>query len=219
MANLGQSTDCWRTFQRREWLDHFFAGIRMTQDIPPQSLKLSKTIVLVGLMGAGKTCIGTQLAAKLGLPFVDADTEIELAAGCSVADIFELYGESAFREGERRVIARLLNDPVHVLATGGGAFLDADTRQEIRARAISVWLRADLNLLVSRTGRRGSRPLLGNGDRREILEKLITERHPIYAEADLVIDSARESPAKTVDRLIGALESFCGQSSVAGAVQ
>ncbi len=191
----------------------------MTQDVPPQSLKLSKTIVLVGLMGAGKTCIGTRLAAKLGLPFVDADTEIEQAAGCSVPDIFELYGESEFREGERRVIARLLKGPVQVLATGGGAFMDTATRQDVRDRAISVWLRADLNLLVNRTGRRANRPLLRNVNRREMLERLIKERHPIYAEADLVIDSAREAPDITVDRLIGALEQFTGESAAAGAVQ
>ena len=187
----------------------------MTQDVPPKSLKLSRTVVLIGLMGAGKTCIGTRLAAKLGLPFVDADIEIERAAGCSVPDIFELYGESAFREGERRVIARLLKDPVHVLATGGGAFMDIATRQAIRERAISVWLRADLNLLVSRTGRRAGRPLLENGNRREILEQLIEERHPIYAEADVVIDSARESPDLTVDRLIGAIEKFIRDKAVA----
>jgi shikimate kinase len=191
----------------------------MTQDLPPQSLKLSKPIVLVGLMGAGKTCIGTRLAAKLGLPFVDADTEIERAAGCSVPDIFELYGETEFRKGERRVIARLLKDPVHVLATGGGAFMDNATRKEVRNRAISVWLRADLNLLVSRTGRRASRPLLENGNRRDILKRLIDERHPIYAKADLVIDSARESPDLTVDRLINALDKFTGESAVADAVK
>ena len=191
----------------------------MTKDIPPKSLKLSKTIVLVGLMGAGKTCIGMRLAARLGLPFVDADTEIERAAGCSVPDIFELYGESEFREGERRVIARLLKDSPHVLATGGGSFMDAATRQEIRDQAVSVWLRADLNLLVSRTGRRAGRPLLKNGDRRAILEQLIEERHPIYAEADLVIESARESPGITVDRLIDALKQFTGESVVAGAAQ
>ena len=191
----------------------------MTQEVPPQSLKPSKTIVLVGLMGAGKTCIGTRLAVKLGLPFVDADTEIERAAGCSVPDIFELYGESEFREGERRVIARLLKGPVQVLATGGGAFMDTATRQDVRDRAISVWLRADLNLLVNRTGRRANRPLLRNVNRREMLERLIKERHPIYAEADLVIDSAREAPDITVDRLIGALEQFTGESAAAGAVQ
>ena len=147
------------------------------------------------------------------------NTEIERAAGCSVPDIFELYGETEFREGERRVIARLLKDPVQVLATGGGAFMDTATRQEIRDRAISVWLRADLNLLVSRTGRRADRPLLEKGDRREILERLIEERHPIYAGADLVIDSARESPDLTVDRLISALEDFIGKSATADAVQ
>lgn len=190
----------------------------MTQDAPPQSLKLSKSVVLVGLMGAGKTCIGTRLAAKLGLPFVDADTEIERAAGCSVSDIFELYGESAFREGERRVIARLLKGPVQVLATGGGAFMDSATRQEIGARAISVWLRADLSLLVSRTGRRADRPLLQDGNRREILARLIKERHPVYGQADLVIDSAREAPEITVDRLIGALEKFTRESAETGAI-
>ena len=190
----------------------------MTQDTPPQSLKLSKSVVLVGLMGAGKTCIGIRLAAKLGLPFVDADTEIERAAGCSVSDIFELYGESAFREGERRVIARLLKDPVQVLATGGGAFMDSATRQEISDRAISVWLRADLNLLVSRTGRRADRPLLQDGNRREILARLIKERHPIYAQADVVIDSARESPEVTVDRLIGALERLTRESAETSAI-
>ena len=191
----------------------------MTQDAPSKPLKLSKPVVLVGLMGAGKTCIGTRLAEKLDLPFVDADSEIEKAAGCSVPDIFEIYGESEFREGERRVISRLLKDPVHVLATGGGAFMDSETRHEVQERAISVWLRADLDLLFSRTGRRSSRPLLKNGDRRKILEKLIKERHPVYAEADLVIDSARESPDITVDRLIAALETFTSDAAVADAAQ
>lgn len=191
----------------------------MTQDVTPQTLKLSKTVVLVGLMGAGKTCIGTRLAARLNLPFVDADSEIERAAGCSIADIFELYGESEFREGERRVIKRLLKDPVHVLATGGGAFMDTATRQTIRDKAISVWLRADLNLLVSRTSRRVSRPLLQNGNPRDVLKRLIEERHPVYAEANLVIESARESPDITVDRLIGALDQFSRESAVAGATR
>jgi shikimate kinase len=191
----------------------------MTQDLPLQSLKLSKTVVLVGLMGAGKTCIGSRLAAKLGLPFVDADAEIEQAAGCSVPDIFELYGEDEFREGERRVISRLLKDPVHILATGGGAFMDSETRKEVRERAISVWIRADLNLLVSRTGRRNGRPLLNNGDRREILKRLIEERHPIYGKADLVIESARENPDITVDRLISLLKEFTEKESVSGAAQ
>ena len=174
---------------------------------------LTKTVVLVGLMGAGKSCIGSRLAERLGLPFVDADLEIEKAAGCSVTDIFELYGEAAFRDGERRVIARLLHDPVQVLATGGGAFMDPETRAQIRTTAISVWLRADLSLLLSRTARRGNRPLLRNGARRETLKRLVAERHPVYAEADIVVDSAREAPEATVDRVMEALRAFLDASS------
>ncbi len=171
-------------------------------------LDVPKTIVLVGLMGAGKTCIGSRLAERLGLAFVDADTEIEMAAGCSISDIFEVYGEDAFRDGERRVIVRLLGSPVHVLATGGGAFIDADTRSRMKRQAISIWLRADLDLLVSRVGRRGNRPLLAGGNRREVLEALIAERYPIYAEADIVVDSGRESPDVTVDRVIEAVRAY-----------
>jgi len=162
--------------------------------------------VLVGLMGAGKTCIGTLLAERLGLPFVDADDEIEKAAGCSITDIFELYGEEEFRAGERRVIKRLLRQPVRVIATGGGAYMDKETRKSIAKSAISVWLRADLDLLVKRTARRDNRPLLKNGDRREILQRLIAERHPVYGEADLVIDSGKESPNITVKKLLAALQ-------------
>ena len=177
----------------------------MTSD---SSLNISQTIVLVGLMGAGKTCIGSRLAERLGLPFVDADSEIEKAAGCTIPDIFELYGETAFRDGERRVIARLLKGPKQVLATGGGAFMDTETRQLIKKCAVSVWLRADLDLLLSRTMRRNDRPLLKNANRRETLERLIAERHPVYADADVVVDSARESPDVTVDRMIEAVRSF-----------
>lgn len=168
-------------------------------------LVVPKTIILVGLMGAGKTCIGARLADRLGLGFVDADAEIELAAGCSISDIFELYGEAAFRDGERRVIARLLKGPVCVMAAGGGAFMDAQTRAAMRARAISVWLRADLDLLVSRVGRRNSRPILKGGNRREILKSLIEERYPVYAEADIVVDSVNEPPGVTVERVLQAL--------------
>lgn len=165
----------------------------------------SRTVVLVGLMGAGKTCIGQRLAARLGLPFTDADDEIEQAAGCSIPDIFELYGEQAFRDGERRVIARLLDGPAQVLATGGGAYMDPDTRALIAQRAVSVWLRADIDLLLSRTARRGDRPLLAKGDRRATLERLMAERYPIYAEADVVVDSVNESPDVTVERVLTAL--------------
>ena len=121
-------------------------------------LSVPKTIVLVGLMGAGKSCVGRRLATVLGLPFIDADKEIEEAAGCSIPDLFSRYGEAAFRDGERRVIHRLLKGPLHVLATGGGAFIDPGTRAEIRAKGISIWLRADLELLVR--GQRSPRRLL-----------------------------------------------------------
>lgn len=167
-------------------------------------------------MGAGKTCIGSRLADRLKMPFVDADVEIEKAAGCAVSDIFELYGEEAFRDGERRVIARLLNDPTQVLATGGGAFMDNSTRKEVRDNAISIWLRADLDLLLSRTGRRNDRPLLKDGQQRDTLERLMAERHPIYAEADIVVDSAREPPNVTVDRTIDALRNFLKTEIVVG---
>jgi len=171
----------------------------------PRPIAMDRTIVLVGLMGAGKSCIGRRLAARLGLPFADADEEIEAAAGCSIPDIFEYYGEQAFRDGERRVIARLLEGPVQVLATGGGAFVDPVTRERIRDRAVSVWLRADIELLMARTARRGGRPLLAGGDRRATLERLIAERYPVYAEADVVVDSAREAPDVTVERVLAAL--------------
>ena len=128
-----------------------------------------RTIVLVGLMGVGKSCIGRRLATRLSLPFRDADAEIERAAGCSIEDIFELHGEAAFREGESRVIRRLLAGAPHVLATGGGAFMDPHTRAAIAERAVSVWLRADLELMLKRTGRRNNRPLLKRGNPRDIL--------------------------------------------------
>lgn len=166
---------------------------------------LDRSIVLVGLMGAGKSAIGRRLAARLGLKFVDADAEIEKAAGCSIADIFEVHGEPAFREGERRVVARLLKEPPHVLATGGGAFMDAETRARIRERGISVWLRADIELLLARVSRRDDRPLLKQGDKREILSQLIAQRHPVYAEADIVVDSEDVPHDRMVDKIIAAL--------------
>jgi len=168
----------------------------------------AKTIVLVGLMGAGKSCIGKRLAHRLGLAFVDADHEVERAAGCSIAEIFERHGEANFRDGERRVIARLLDNPVHVLATGGGAFMDPRTRALIAERAISVWLRADLDLLLRRVARRNDRPLLQVAEPRQKLAELMTQRHPIYAEADIAVDSADGPPDVTLERVAEALESF-----------
>jgi shikimate kinase len=148
-----------------------------------------RSIVLVGLMGAGKSTIGRRLAAALKLPFNDADHEIETAAGCSISDFFDRYGEPAFRDGERRVIARLLDGPRHVLATGGGAFMDPTTRALIKARGLSVWLRADIGLLMERVSKRPTRPLLKNSDPRGTMERLMKERYPIYAEADMTVDS------------------------------
>ena len=172
-----------------------------------------RSIVLVGLMGAGKSSIGRRLAQRLGLDFVDADHEIERAAGCTIEEIFARFGEPAFRDGERRVISRLLEDraPI-VLATGGGAYMDPETREAIRRFGISVWLRADLDVLLRRVGRRSNRPLLKQGDPREVLARLMALRHPAYAEADLVVDSD-DSPAETtVDRVLGALRAHIAAS-------
>jgi shikimate kinase len=165
----------------------------------------SRTIVLVGLMGAGKSKIGRRLAVRLGLPFFDSDPEIEAAAGETIEEIFANRGERAFREGERRVIARLLAQPVHVLATGGGAFMDPATRALIAHHGVSLWLRADLHILVERVARRGNRPLLKQGDPSAILAELIERRYPIYGEADVVVDSGDGSPEATVTRAIAAL--------------
>ncbi len=170
-----------------------------------QGFTPGRTIVLVGLMGAGKTKIGRRLAARLDLPFFDSDTEIEAAAGETIEEIFRYRGESAFRDGERRVIARLLAQPVHVLATGGGAFMDPATRALIARRGVSVWLRADLDVLVARVARRSNRPLLQARDPRAVLAELIERRHPIYAEADVIIDSGEGPPELTTNRVISAL--------------
>jgi shikimate kinase len=153
--------------------------------------RLRRTVALVGLMGAGKSTVGRRLADALRAPFRDSDDEIAGAAGMDVPDIFAELGEPAFREGERRVIARLLDEPPHVLATGGGAFMNPETRRLIRERALAVWLRADLDTLVERTARRDDRPLLRQGDPRAILARLIAERHPVYAEAAVAVDSLR----------------------------
>lgn len=167
---------------------------------------LKRTVALVGMMGAGKSSVGRRLAHKLGVPFRDADSEIEAAAGCTVSEIFERFGEAAFRDGERRVIARLLSDPPHVLATGGGAFVDPETRTKIKEQAFSIWMRAPVELLVARVQRRDSRPLLRNGDPREILEKLLAQREPFYSQADLTLDSEDGPHSASVERIVAALE-------------
>ena len=164
-----------------------------------------RSVVLVGLMGAGKTSIGRRLAARLGLPFRDADAEIELAAGCSIPELFSRYGERAFRDGERRVIRRLLSGDPLVLAFGGGAFIDADTRAVAREDAVSIWLRCPLPTLVRRVSLRDNRPLLADGDAADILQRLIAQRYPIYAEADVIVDCGDESPDVTTTQVLDAL--------------
>ena len=165
----------------------------------------ARSVVLVGMMGSGKSSIGRRLATKLAIPFVDADTEIEKAAGMSIAEIFQGHGEPYFRAGETRVIARLLEGGPQVLATGGGAFMNADTRAAIRVKGISVWLRATLDVLTRRIKRRGDRPLLKNVDPVETLRQLIDERYPVYAAADLIVES-RDVPHDTiVDEIVEGL--------------
>jgi shikimate kinase len=165
----------------------------------------NRAIVLVGLMGAGKTSIGRRLAEKMGLPFVDADQEIEKAAGKSIPDIFADHGEAHFRDGERRVIARLLENGRQVLATGGGAFMNPETRAAIKASAVSVWLRADLDVLLKRVSKRGGRPLLENKDPAEVLKNLINARHPVYAGADVIVESLDVQHAQMVNAVLQGL--------------
>ena len=181
-------------------------------ETPP--LSLARSIVMVGLMGAGKTSIGRRLAQKLHVPFIDSDTEIEKAANETIAEIFARDGEAVFRAGERRIIARLLDGPVQVLATGGGAFMDPSTRQRVRERGISIWLRADLETLLERTSRRQHRPLLNGGDPRAVLSRLIETRYPVYAEADITVDSLAGPTDTTVQKLLTALTRWAGPSGV-----
>ena len=160
-----------------------------------------RSVVLIGLMGAGKTAVGRRLANRLELPFIDADTEIEVAAGASISEIFAEHGEAYFRQGERKVIARLLENGPQVLATGGGAYMDQGTRANIKAQGLSVWLKADIKVLMKRVGRRDNRPLLAAGDPEKVMKKLMQERYPIYAEADLTVES-RDVPH---DVIVGAV--------------
>jgi len=164
-----------------------------------------RSIVLVGMMGSGKSSIGRRLAARLAIPFVDADSEIEAAAGMTIPEIFERHGEPYFRAGEARVIARLLDNGPQVLATGGGAFMNRDTRAAIGAKAVSVWLKADLDILMKRIKRRNDRPMLKTDDPAATLAALVAERYPVYAEADLTVHS-RDVPHDTiVDEIVAAL--------------
>jgi shikimate kinase len=182
-------------------------GAQPLSTVLPAALQAAaaRPITLVGLMGVGKTTIGRRLAARLDLPFVDADAEIEIASGMAVAEIFERFGEAHFRDGERRVIARLIDGAPKVIATGGGAFIDADTRRLILARTLAVWLDADIATLVERVKRRETRPLLKGKDPAEVLTALATRRNPIYAEAPIHVGSKRGPHTETVDTIVAAL--------------
>lgn len=164
-----------------------------------------RSVVLVGLMGCGKSAIGRRLAAKLSLPFIDADEEIERAAGKTIEDIFAEHGEPYFREGERKVLARLLRAGPQVLATGGGAYMNDESRRAVAEHGVSVWLKAELPLLVRRVGKRGNRPLLKDGDPEAVLRNLIATRYPVYAEADITVESRDVPHDVTVGEIVGRL--------------
>ncbi|MFL5286511.1 MAG: shikimate kinase, partial [Rhodopila sp.] len=180
----------------------------LRETIPVPDTIAGRSIVLVGLMGAGKTSIGRRLAARLGLPFRDADQEIELAAGCTIPELFDRYGEAAFRDGERRVIRRLLAGDPMVIAYGGGAYMDPQTRETTRAEATSVWLRCTLPTLVRRMAGRDNRPLLMGRDREDTLRQLMDVRYPIYAEADIIVDCGDEPPDHTTSTVMQALSDW-----------
>ncbi|MCM5554350.1 shikimate kinase [Pleomorphomonas sp. NRK KF1] len=167
-----------------------------------------RSVVLVGMMGAGKTSVGKRLAGRLGLTFIDADTAIEEAAKKTVSEIFAEHGEDYFRQGERRVIARLLREPRQIIATGGGAFMNPETRAAIRGAGISIWLRADWELLFERVRRRPTRPLLQTADPEGTLRALVDARYPVYAEADLTVQSVDVPHEAMVDAVVSALEAW-----------
>jgi shikimate kinase len=169
-------------------------------------MTLKKTVALVGMMGAGKTSMGRRLSARLTVPFRDADHEIEAAAGLTVSEIFEKFGEPYFRDGERRVIARLLGEPPHVLATGGGAFMDPCTRDAMKDKAFTVWLKAPIHVLLARVKKRDTRPLLRNGNPKETIENLLALREPVYALADMTLECTDESHQVPLEKILTALD-------------
>ena len=181
------------------------AGRHNNSDVLPIE---ERSIVLVGLMGVGKSTVGRRLGKALKLKFLDSDHEIEAAAGETIPEIFANRGEDVFRTGERKVITRLLNGPRIVLATGGGAFMNKKTREVIKARGISIWLKADLDVIEARVKRKDNRPLLKTGDPREILKRLMDERYPVYAKADLTVDSHDAPHEKTVNAIKKALKHY-----------
>ncbi|MDR3285676.1 MAG: shikimate kinase [Holosporales bacterium] len=175
---------------------------------PTISFMPPKTIALVGLIGSGKTSIGRRLAKRLEMQFFDSDQEVEFSAGCSMREIYSVFGEKSLRDGERRVIARLLDQPPHVLATGGASVLDKETQTLLKEKAITVWLNADLETLVTRVSRRTDRPLIQNGNQREVLEGLIEQCYPVYKESDIQVCTFDEATNSTVDRVIQSISEF-----------
>ena len=183
----------------------------ITKDIEIAHQKLgNRALVLVGLMGAGKTSVGRRLAEKLEIPFVDADFEIEVAAGKTIPEIFADHGEDYFREGERRVIARLLENGQQVLATGGGAFMNAETREKIKNSGVSLWLKADLDVLLKRVAKRNDRPLLQNDDPAVVMKELIDLRYPIYAQSNITVESRDVQHGQMVNDVIKAIVDWQG---------
>jgi shikimate kinase len=193
------------------------AGTSASHDAEVAAALGGRSVVLVGMMGAGKSTIGRRLAARLRLPFLDADAEIEAAAGMSIPDIFESHGEPHFRDGEARVIARLLDAGPHVLATGGGAFMREETRKRIRDKAVSLWLKADAETIMKRVKRRADRPLLQTADPAATIGRLIEERYPIYQLADITVASRDVLHEKVVDECAAALHEYlCGSKQAIG---
>ena len=182
---------------------------------PELAKRLDRPIVLVGLMGAGKSTVGKRLANRLGLPFIDTDAAIEDAAGYSAAEIFERFGEQDFRDGERRLVARLIDGEVRVIATGGGAFVDPQTRALLNCSAITVWLDAPVEVLAERTGRRDTRPLLRSGDPKATLARLAAERRPAYAEAHIHVKSGNGAHRDVVENILKAIDAFLGPAKQA----
>src|SRR5271165_323521 len=195
------------------------AGASTSQESEIATALGTRSVVLVGMMGAGKSTIGRRLAARLGVPFLDADSEIEAAAGMSIPDIFEAHGEPHFRDGEARVIARLLESGPAVLATGGGAFMREETRGRVGAKAVSIWLKADIDIIMRRVRRRADRPLLQTADPEATVTRLICEREPVYQIANLTIASREVPHDKIVDECVDALHAYlCGGApGIAGA--
>lgn len=177
------------------------------------NFSLPRTVALVGLMGAGKTTIGRRLAEHFGLPFVDADEEIEKAAGQSIADIFAQYGEDGFRDGEQRVIARLLDEPTHILATGGGALIRPQTRERLKAKAITVWLRSDIKVLARRIANKPHRPLVANRNPLDVLKDHVKTRYPLYEMADITVDTGDQPHAKALEIVLDALQAFVSKET------